>query len=77
MIQYIDIYGGLRWWLSGKELAYNAGDVSSVPGLGRSPGERNGNPLQFFFPGKSHEQRSLVCYSLWGSPNELDLVTTQ
>ena len=26
--------------------AGDAGDVSSVPGLGRSPGEGNGNPLQ-------------------------------
>ena len=25
----------------------NAGDLGSVPGLGRSPGERNGNPLQY------------------------------
>ena len=25
----------------------NVGDVSSVPGLGRSPGEGNGNPLQY------------------------------
>ena len=30
----------------GKESAYNAGDVSSVPGLERSPGEGNGNLLQ-------------------------------
>ena len=30
-----------------KESACNAGDPSSVPGLGRSPGERNGNPLQY------------------------------
>ena len=27
--------------------AYNAGDPGSIPGLGRSPGERNGNPLQY------------------------------
>ena len=27
--------------------AGDAGDVSSVPGLGRSPGEGNGNPLQY------------------------------
>ena len=27
--------------------AYNAGDPGSVPGLGRSPGEGNGNPLQY------------------------------
>ena len=38
---------GLPWWLSGKESAYNAGDRDSVPGLGRSPGEGNGNPLQY------------------------------
>ena len=31
----------------GKTSAYNAGDPGSVPGLGRSPGERNGNPLQY------------------------------
>ena len=30
-----------------KTLPANAGDVSSVPGLGRSPGEGNGNPLQY------------------------------
>ena len=29
-----------------KESTYNAGDLGSIPGLGRSPGERNGNPLQ-------------------------------
>ena len=28
---------GLPWWLSGKESAHNAGDMSSIPGLGRSP----------------------------------------
>ena len=30
----------------GKASAYNAGDPVSIPGLGRSPGEGNGNPLQ-------------------------------
>ena len=30
-----------------KESAYNAGDLGSVSGLGRSPGEGNGNPLQY------------------------------
>ena len=30
-----------------KESAYNVGDLGSIPGLGRSPGEGNGNPLQF------------------------------
>ena len=32
--------------LVGKESACSAGDPSSIPGLGRSPGEGNGNPLQ-------------------------------
>ena len=31
----------------GKEYACQAGDLGSVPGLGRSPGEGNGNPLQY------------------------------
>ena len=30
-----------------KESAYNAGDPASIPGLGRSAGEGNGNPLQY------------------------------
>ena len=30
-----------------KTSAYNAGDQVSVPGLGRSPGEGSGNPLQY------------------------------
>ena len=32
---------------SGKESACNAGDLGSIPALGRSPGEGNGNPLQY------------------------------
>ena len=31
----------------GKASAYNAGDPGSIPGYGRSPGERNGKPLQY------------------------------
>ena len=31
----------------GKESACNAGDLGSIPGLGRSPGEGNSNPLQY------------------------------
>ena len=34
-------------WLSGKESACNAGDEGSIPGSGKSPGEGNGNPLQY------------------------------
>ena len=31
-----------------EESACNAGDLGSIPGLGRSPGEGNGNPLQYY-----------------------------
>ena len=31
----------------GKASAYDAGNPGSIPGLGRSPGESNGNPLQY------------------------------
>jgi len=54
-----------------KESACNAGDLGLIPGLGRSPGERNGNPFQLFLPGKSHEQRSMVGYSLWGQTKKI------
>ena len=53
----------------GKESTCNAGDQYSIPRLGRSPGEENGNPV--FLPGGSHGQRSLVGYSPWGR-KELD-----
>ena len=33
----------------GKESTSNAGDASSIPGLGRSPGEGIGYPLQYFW----------------------------
>ena len=39
-----------RWHTSGKQSTCNAGDtrdMGSIPGLGRSPGEGNGNPLQY------------------------------
>ena len=34
-----------------KNLPANAGDVSSIPGSGRFPGEENDNPLQYSCPG--------------------------
>ena len=37
--------------LVGKNLPANAGDLGSIPESGRYPGEGNGNPLQYSFPG--------------------------
>ena len=38
---------GLLDGLDGKSSACSTGDLDSIPGLGRSPGEGNGNPLQY------------------------------
>ena len=54
-----------------KASAYNVGDLGSIPGLTGSPGEGNGNPLQYSCLEKSHGWRSLVGYIPWG-PKELD-----
>ena len=40
----------------GKESACNAGDPGSIPQLGRSPGEGNGNPLQYSCLGNSMDR---------------------
>ena len=42
-------HSGLPWWLRGKASACNAGDLGSIPGSGRSPGEGNGNALQYSY----------------------------
>ena len=49
----------------GKESTCTAGDLSSIPGLGRSPGGGRDNPTTVFLPGESHGQKSLVVYSPW------------
>ena len=43
-----------------KASACNAGDLGSIPGSGRSPGEGNRQPTPEFLPGESHGRRSLV-----------------
>ena len=44
---YTDLPMNFPCGSDGKASAYNAGDSGSIPGLGRSPGEGNGNPLQY------------------------------
>ena len=65
VFQFLVFYGpsilfsmGFPGGSDGKESACNAGDLGSIPGLGRSHGEEQGTPL--FLPGESHGQRSLV-----------------
>ena len=43
----------------GKESICNAGDLASILGLGRTPGGRHGNPLQYSCLENSHGQRGL------------------
>ena len=38
---------GFPFGSAGKESACNAGYLGSIPGLGRSPGEENGDPLEY------------------------------
>ena len=47
-----------------KNLPANAGDLGSIPGSRRTPGEWQPTPV--FFLGKSHGQRSLADYSTGG-----------
>ena len=47
---------------AGKESGYNAGDLGSIPGLGRFPGEGNGYPLQY----SGLENAMDYVYSPWG-----------
>ena len=49
--QKFNFYLGFPGDSCGKESACQAGDMCSIPGLGRSPGEGNGNPLQYSYLG--------------------------
>ena len=62
--------GASKVGLEVKNLPARAGDqrgMGLIPGLERSPGVGNGNPLTpVFLPGEFHGQGSLVSYSPWG-----------
>ena len=47
---------------NGKESAWCAGDLGLIPGSGRSPGEENGNPLQY-----SNLENSMERGSWWAT----------
>ena len=54
------VFLGIPYGSAGKESAGNAGDLGLIPGLGRSPGEGKGYPLQY-----SGMENSMVC-GPWG-----------
>ena len=45
--RHLSLFLGFPGDSDSKESAHNAGDVGSIPGSGRSPGEGNGYPLQY------------------------------
>ena len=59
--------GGLPWWLSCRESACQFRRPGFDPWVGKVPWRRAWQPTPKFLSGKSHGQRSLVGYSLWGS----------
>ena len=62
----MDIYiYGFPGGSDGKGSTCNAGDLASIPGLGRSPGGGHGNPLQYSCLENPHGQKSLSGYSPW------------
>ena len=56
----------------GKGSVYNVGDLGLTPGWGGSPGEGNGDPLQYSCLENPPGWRSLVGYSPWGH-KDLDI----
>ena len=62
-----------------KKMPATTRDTDSIPGLGRSLGEGNGNPLQYSFLGNSMDRRNLAGYSPWGHKRGIrhDLLTKQ
>ena len=65
VLQYTILEMGFPAGSDDKESACNTGDLSSIPELGGSPGEGQGNPLQYSCQKNPHGQRSLVGYSPW------------
>ena len=67
LLNLLQIYRSIRTSLgfpcgsAGKESTCSEGDLDSIPGLGRSPGEGKGLPTSFFWPGEFHG-----LYSPWG-----------
>ena len=49
-----------------KESACNAGELGVIPGLGRSPGKGNGNPIQYSCLENPTDRESTVCESWTG-----------
>ena len=74
--EWINDEFGLPRWLSGEESSCQAGDTGLIPGLGRTPGEGNGNPLQYSCLGNSLD-RGARPHSMGSQKSWIWLVTKQ
>ena len=68
-------YGTFPGGSDGKESACSAGDMGSIPGSEKSPGEGNGYPFQDSGLENSTDKRSLAGYSPWVCRVRHDLAT--
>ena len=66
------LVAGLPCGSAGKESACNAGDLGLTLGLGRCPGEGNGNPLQYSWL-KNSRDRGVWWATVLGVAKELDV----
>ena len=65
-VRWFYILQGFPGGSDGKASACNVGDLGSIPGLGRSPGEGNGNPLQYSCLENPMDWGAWAGYSPWG-----------
>ena len=66
------IYMGFPDGSNGKKSARNVGNPRSIPGLGRPPGEGNGNPLQYSCLEKSMDRGTWWTTVHWITHKESD-----
>ena len=73
----IQLLWGLPMWRKVKVYLPILGDVGSIPGSGRSLGERNGNPLQYSCLGNPMDVRAWWAIVRWITESQHNLVTQQ
>ena len=71
-VKYVKI-SWFPWWLRGKESTCNTGEAGSTPGLIRSPGEGNGNPLKYSCLGYLEDRGAWQAIVHWVEKNWIQL----
>ena len=71
-VKYVKI-SWFPWWLRGKESTCNKGEAGSTPGLIRSPGEGNGNPLKYSCLGYLEDRGAWQAIVHWVEKNWIQL----